>query len=60
MTEQLYNDLCTFSETLDDAVTDDEAKAKALVIKQCGELLEALGVDYDAERLRLVADEIGG
>ena len=55
----LYDSLCDFTETLDDAVSDDEAKVKGLIIKQCGELLESLGVEYDADRLRLVADEVG-
>ena len=58
-TKQLYDELTDFTETLDDAVSDDEAKVKGLILKQCGELLESLGVDYDAEALRRVADEVG-
>jgi len=58
-TKQLYDDLTDFTETIDDVVSDDEAKTKGLTIKQCGELLEAIGVDYDAEALRRVADEVG-
>ena len=58
-TKQLYDELTDFTETIDDVVSDDEAKTKGLIIKQCGELLEALGVDYDAEALRRVADEVG-
>ena len=58
-TKQLYDDLTDFTETIDDVVSDDEAKTKGLIIKQCGELLESLSVDYDAEALRRVADEVG-
>ena len=58
-TKQLYDYLTDFTETLEDPLLDDEAKTKGLIIKQCGELLESLGVDYDAEALRMAADEVG-